>query len=95
MEEEPKGPDWVLEQLNGIADAMSPTETCVSCKDCPPKEFDNCIRSMGIALSDVTTVVYRLVEHINLLTDTVKDIIKTLPASKRERIGNGIDRLYM
>lgn len=82
---EPKGVDWVLEQLEKISEAMIPTETCLSCKECPEKEFENCIKGMGIAISDLAMVMIRIIEHINLLYSAIRNS----PEIKKELEKNG------
>ena len=39
-EEKPKGPEWVLEQLENIAECMLPSETCIDCKECSKEAFE-------------------------------------------------------
>ena len=86
-EEEHKGVDWVLEQLEKISVAMIPSETCINCKECPKKEFENCMKGMGIAISDLAIVMVRVVEHINLLYSA----IRSSPEIKKELEKNGFE----
>ena len=86
-EENPKGVDWVLEQLEKISTSMLPTETCKNCKECPEKEFMNCIKGMGIAISDLAMVIIRVIEHVNLLYAA----LRTSPEIGKELEKNGFE----
>ena len=70
-EERPKGPEWVIEQLEKIAEAMLPTDTCVNCKECPTEAFENCMKGMGLAISELAGMMVYVIQHINVLYDVM------------------------
>ena len=88
MTEEPKGVLWVMEQLENISEAMIPSETCVNCKDCPEVEFENCMKGMGLAISELASMMVRMIQHINVLYDVVGNIL-----SDPEKVKENMEKL--
>ena len=70
-EERPKGPEWVLEQLENIAECMLPSETCIDCKECSKEAFENCMKGMGHAISELAGMMKYVIQHLNILYDVM------------------------
>lgn len=92
-EEKPKGVDWVLEQLEKISEAMIPSKTCISCKECPEKEFENCIKGMGIAISELAFMMVRVIQHVNNLYEVLGNLVAD-PEKLKELKENGYQSFY-
>lgn len=88
-----KGPEWIIKQLEKLSDAMIPSETCISCKECPQKEYENCMRGMGIAISEVSFVMVRMIQHINNLYDVLGNMVSD-PKKLKELKESGYKDIY-
>ena len=93
MTEEHKGTEWVLEQLENISKAMIPTDTCNICKDCQEPEFSNCMKGMGLAISELAFMLVRVIQHINVLYDVMGNMVSD--PEKFEELKGKIKGFYM
>ena len=88
-----KGPEWIIEQLEKLSDAMLPSKTCVSCKECPQEAYENCMKGMGIAISEVSFIMIRVIQHINNLYDVLGNMVSD-PKKLKELKEFGYRSLY-
>ena len=93
MTKELKGVEWVLEQLENISKAMIPTTTCDVCKTCKESDFSNCIKGMGLAISELASMSARMIQHINILYDVLGNMVGD-PEKLEELKKNGYEGLY-
>lgn len=91
--DKPKGVDWVLEQLENISTAMIPAESCESCVDCTNEAFENCIKGMGLAISELAFMLVRVIQHINNLYDVLGNLVND-PEKLKEMKDNGFESFY-
>ena len=93
MTEERKSVPWVLEQLENISAAMIPSDTCINCKECPEKDFENCMKGMGLAISELAFMMVRIIQHVNTLYDVLGNMVSDPEILERLK-GNGFEGLY-
>ena len=96
-EEKPKGPEWVLEQLENIAECMLPSETCIYCKECSKEAFENCMKGMGYAISELAGMMKYVIRHLNTLYDVIGNMLtdpekfEELKEKLKDYKGNGYE----
>lgn len=64
----------VLKALEKLASIAEPDETCGDCRSCA--DFNECIIATRNAISDLSEILIRIIEHLNILFNTIAQGIK-------------------